>query len=83
MVVINIYDLVTLNGAGIHKVDIVTTIAYQPAGKNYYDGWGIDDLSFETLSPVTVTVGIYIKPGSFPNSINLNDQGLLPVHRSI
>ena len=25
------------------------------------------------------TVGIDIKPGSFPNSINLNDQGLLPV----
>jgi hypothetical protein len=72
-------DPITLTGVGIHKVDIVTTDPYTPPGANYQDGWGIDDLNFETLSPLTVPVTIDIKPGSFPTSINLGKKGLLPV----
>lgn len=30
-------------------------------------------------APATISVGIDIKPGSFPNSVNAGEQGLLPV----
>jgi hypothetical protein len=75
---INNQDVISFSSIGpIHKIDIsITTpweITYAPG---WYDGFGIDDLSFEAIP---IPVDIDIKPGSDPNSINLGEQGILTV----
>lgn len=43
-------------------------------------GFFFDNLDFERLLPVSlINVGVDVKPGSFPNPINLKSKGVIPV----
>ena len=53
-----------------------TELRFEEAGPHDSLGMFLDDVS---VTPEFIEVSIDIKPGSFPNSINLGDQGLLPV----
>ncbi len=59
------------NTAGISSVEIRSSTN----GFNF----AIDDTRFEVFPEPTTLILLDIKPGSFPNSVNLNSKGVLPV----
>jgi hypothetical protein len=72
---LNNKDTITFFGVGdISTVDIRITTPYYWG--EHQDGFGIDDLCFEAIP---VLKDIDIKPGSYPNSINMGENGNLPV----
>jgi len=46
---------------------------------DFIDDFYIDDFIFEPVAPVIIPITIDIKPGSYPNSINPNSGGVIPV----
>jgi hypothetical protein len=62
------YEQLTIEAAGIHRVLMV-------AG-DHLDNY--DDFTFEGIAAF-VPVSIDIKPGSYPNSINIGSSGVIPV----
>jgi hypothetical protein len=60
-------------GGGIAKVEFIDKDSAGGA-----DGFTLDDLAFD-LIPRVQEVSIDIKPGSFPNSINLFSEGTVPI----
>jgi hypothetical protein len=61
------------SGAGIYSVSITATSKYPLSS---YDGFSINQLNITLLA---ITVPLDIKPGSFPNSINIESKGKIPV----
>ena len=56
--------------------DVGIAIAvFRKENRDSFDGYGIDDFIFEAMTTVTID----IKPGSFPNSINLGSGGTVAV----
>jgi len=76
-IVLTIDDQVVYTGVGGTPYDEIRLRmegpSWRPAWVCYYD-----DFSFEEYTPI-VTVAIDIKPGSYPNPINLGSHGLTPV----
>jgi len=52
-------------------------LAFDAAGALYVSEMGADDII--RIAPAVIAVAIDIKPGSFPNSINLGSNGVVPV----
>lgn len=64
------FGLVSISAPGIHQVEFTDA---SPSGADF------DDFTFNEPTTLVIQVPIDIKPGSFPNSINLGSKGTLPV----
>lgn len=72
--VVTHFDFATLSGIITLELRL-DNIGTQPDATAY--GWGLDNLQFEVPEPFDIDIDI--KPGSYPNSININGNGVIPV----
>jgi hypothetical protein len=64
-----------LTAAGVHTIDMSSYAAVSQYWTDVADDYAAASLTFE----VVISVDIDIKPGSYPNSINLKSKGVVPV----
>ncbi len=66
----------SIDFAGLRYDEGIASIAINVPRSDYL---AIDNFIFEPVAPVIIPITIDIKPGSYPNAINKNGNGVIPV----